>query len=59
MTLRNNVKENKKILSKLKIEVLRKRAKNKYRELSQEDENAKRNRYHDLSENEKEKLKEY
>ena len=40
-------------------EVWRETAKNKYRELSQEDKNAKRNRHHNMSENEKQKLKEY
>ena len=44
-------------------EVLKERAKNKYRELSEEDENIKReygrNRYHPMSEKEKQKIKEY
>ena len=46
-----------------KEEVLRKRVKNKYRELSGEDKNIKReygrNRSHNMSEKEKQKLKEY
>ena len=46
-----------------KKEVLRNKARNKQRELSEEDTNIKRvygkNRYHNMSEKEKQKLKEY
>ena len=42
---------------------MREQAKNKYRNLSEEDENKKReygeNRYHNISEEKKQKLKEY
>ena len=51
----NRAKDNKKLL--------RKRAKNKYRELSEEEKNIKRqygrNRYHNMSEEKKKRLKEY
>ena len=44
-------------------ELLRERAKNKYRELSEEEKNIKReygrNRYHNIPEEKKQKLKEY
>ena len=44
-------------------ELLRERAKNKYRELSEEEKNIKREyakkRYHNMSEEDKKKLKEY
>ena len=44
-------------------EVLREKAKNKYRELSEEEKNIKReygrNRYHNMSEEDKKRLKEY
>ena len=47
-----------------KKELLRERTKNKYRELSEEEKNIKReygkkNRYHNISEEDKKKLKEY
>ena len=45
------------------IELLREKAKNKYRELSEEEKNIKReygrNRYHNISEEKKQRLKEY
>ena len=45
------------------IDVLREKAKNKYRELSEEEKNIKReygrNRYHNMSEEKKKRLKEY
>ena len=51
-----------KIIIENKKEVLRDKARNKYRELSEEDKNIKReygrNRYHNMSEKEKQKLKE-
>ena len=55
------------LLSKILINdvelVLREKAKNKYRELSEEEKNIKReygrNRYHNMSEESKQRLKEY
>ena len=48
---------------KITKEVLREKAKNKYRELSEEETNIKReyerNRYHNMSEEKKYRLKEY